>query len=74
MSDEAPFTERGRLSPGERMSPLWTRLRVVLLEELDAKRRRNDNPLSEQDTAGLRGEIRMLKAIIGLEDDPPPTG
>lgn len=62
------------LSPGEKMHPLWARLRAQLERNLDSLRRRNDGPLDPVKTAELRGHIRCLKAVIALGDDRPLTG
>lgn len=59
------------LSEDDRHNPLWLRLRSHLTEELDAARGRNDRPLSETETAAIRGEIRTLKRIVALGDDRP---
>lgn len=65
--------ERFELTSGERMSPLWMRLKAHFEAELQLMRMRNDNPkLTEQDTAALRGNISRLKATIALGDDRPP--
>lgn len=71
MSGDVPFT----LNQGEKLSPLWARLRNHLEDELTSARKRNDNPkLSADDTAALRGEIKQLKAFIALgNEDRPQT-
>lgn len=72
MSD-AP-DDRFTLSDGERVHPLWIRLKAHLEDRLRIARGRNDGPLHEIETASYRGQIKLLKALIGLGDDPPPTG
>lgn len=57
------------LSAHDKVQGLWLRLKAHLDERLLDARRRNDNPLSEIDTATLRGEIRALKHILGLADE-----
>lgn len=62
------------LSDGERSHPLWARLRAHFEECLSKLRAENDNDkLSEQQTASLRGQIRRLKAIIAMGEAPPMT-
>lgn len=58
------------LSEDEKHSPLWTRLKAHLTEELDTARIRNDQPLPEAETATLRGRIRLFKEIISLGEKP----
>ncbi len=63
------------LTDGERSHPFWMRLKAHLESELQSRRVRNDRvDAPEQETAALRGEIRVLKALIRLGDDPPQTG
>lgn len=59
------------LSDNDKAQSLWVRLKAHLEERLAAVRKRNDNPLTESETAVLRGEIRTLKHIIALGDDRP---
>ena len=64
-----------QLAAHEKASHLWQRLRAHLEDRLAFARMRNDAVLlSEHDTAALRGEIRSLKRLIALGDDPPMTG
>ena len=67
--NDLPF----ELTAGEKVSPLWVRLKTHLESELDLARKRNDNPkLTEHETAALRGDIKRLKLILSLGDDRPP--
>lgn len=59
------------LSDNDKAQGLWVRLKAHLEDRLAAVRKRNDNPLTESETAVLRGEIRTLKHIIALGDDRP---
>lgn len=59
------------LSDNDKAQGLWVRLKAHLEDRLTAVRKRNDNPLTESETAVLRGEIRTLKHIIALGDDRP---
>lgn len=71
MSTDTP--ETFELSNGEKLHPLWLRLKAHLEAELQLARSKNDHPKSENETATLRGDIRRLKAIIALGDDRPLT-
>lgn len=64
-----------QLSDYDKSTLLWARLKVHLEERLTEARRRNDAPLTEQETAMLRGEIKSLRRLLALgEDRPPLTG
>jgi len=65
--------DRFELSQGEKMHPLWYRLKAQLEKDLQALRERNDRPQDEMETATLRGHIKALRAIIALGDDRPDT-
>lgn len=59
------------LSDGERHHPLWVRLSAHLTQKVNNLRAQNDGPLSQDQTATMRGQINALKAIIALGDEPP---
>lgn len=66
---ELPFV----LTDGERISPLWIKIRTELEEKLNNLRSKNDNEnLTERETAALRGRINCYKSILGLGNDTPP--
>jgi hypothetical protein len=65
-----PFT----LNQGERATPLWSRLKVHLKERLEETRRRNGDPQTPDETLMLRGEIRLLKRLLLLDEDEPARG
>ncbi len=69
MSDPAaPFT----LTDGERTHPLWLRLTAHLTDKLNTARIKNDDAgLTELETASLRGQIKCLRALIGLGTSRP---
>lgn len=68
------IVESFELSDGEKMHPLWTRLKAHLETQLQSIRARNDSAkLTEADTAALRGQISALKALIALGEDRPDT-
>ena len=62
------------LSAHDKSQGLWLRLQTHLEDRLASARRRNDAPLSEHETASLRGEIVTLKRILALGADRPMTG
>lgn len=60
--------ERFELSTGERLSPLWMRLKKHLEEQLRRAREKNDAVnLTEAETAALRGEIAAIKKLLKLD-------
>ena len=63
--------DKFRLTDGERAHPLWLRLAAHLEQQLINLRGKNDGPLSEMETATLRGNISCLKSIIALGKAPP---
>jgi hypothetical protein len=63
------------LTDEERRSPVWRRLRNHMRERLERLREKNDGESqTEVSTAVLRGQIKCLKGLIALEDDPPRDG
>lgn len=48
----------------------WSAVRKYAEERIDQLRRRNDGPLSPDQTATLRGSIAALKEILALETAP----
>lgn len=66
--NDTPFS----LTDGERISPLWSKLKDRFETMLQTRRAKNDNPkLTEAETAALRGEIKLLNAIIALGKASP---
>jgi hypothetical protein len=61
-----------RLTPPERASNLWMRLRSQLELRLESSRKKLENPQEEASTAVLRGEIKCLRTILAFGADPPP--
>ena len=51
----------------ERNSALWVKLKEHLTARLDLLRRKNDSPLSPEETSSLRGAIREVKTMLALE-------
>ena len=62
------------LTDTERNSALWGRLRRHLEDLLKDKRGKNDGEQDIIATSTLRGEIKCLKRIISLGDEPPKDG
>jgi len=63
-----------QLTEHDKAQGLWLRLKVYLEDRLADARRRNDQALTETETALLRGEIRCLKKILALNESRPMTG
>ena len=60
------------LTAHDKAQGLWLRLEAHFNEMLATARLRNDNEtLTEQQTAALRGRIKCLKSLIALGDDRP---
>jgi hypothetical protein len=68
ITPQPPF----RLSPGQRQSDTWQVIKAHLEKELQRLRERNDNEsLSAEQTAALRGQIAHVKAMLVLDKDLP---
>lgn len=65
MSD--PFT----LDSNERATPLWGKLSGYLKARIAKLRARNDGPLSADETALVRAEIKALKGLLALGEELP---
>lgn len=57
------------LTPIERTSALWQKLRAHYTERLAELRTRNDGGLDPQATARLRGQIAEVKILLTLGDE-----
>lgn len=63
------------LTPSDKASGLWARLKAHLEDRLAAARMRNDDPNQGAfETATIRGEIKTIKALLRLDVDRPVTG
>lgn len=60
------------LTPAETNSPVWVKLERYLTHALERARKRNDDPLTADQTALVRGEIKALKALLSLGRPLPP--
>lgn len=61
-----------RLSEEERMSATWASIKIKVQARLQVMRERNDQPMTESETATLRGHIACLKGFLTLEKNRPP--
>ena len=61
------------LADGEKLHPLWLRLKAHLTDKLHTARVQisRDVDMTEQQTAALRGRVKCLEGIIALGDDRP---
>jgi hypothetical protein len=66
------MTDTFTLTAAEKSSPLWFKLKSYLEQRLERARGRNDGPLSTEDTALVRGEIKALKGLLALGKELPP--
>lgn len=57
-----------------RTSAFWAQLKLKIQARLDVMRRRNDKPMTEIETATLRGHIACLQSFIALDKEPPNDG
>lgn len=64
------MTEPFKLEPHERQSALWNRFSKHLEEKLFDVRAANDGDKDPVQTAKLRGQIGLLKALIALGNEP----
>jgi len=60
-----------RLTEQEIASQLWMRLAEHYTKRLAELRARNDNDLTEADTAKLRGRIREVQILLALANPAP---
>ena len=61
-----------RLNPAQRQSDAWKALKEHLQKDLQRLRERNDNEsLTAEQTAALRGQIAHCKAMLALDKDLP---
>lgn len=60
------------LEPHELKSPLWAKLREHMERRIAQQRERNDQNLSELETAKVRGRIAEAKEFLLLETPAEP--
>lgn len=67
--------DRFALTNDEKAGHLWLRLKAHMIDCLNVARDRNERvDLTENETAALRGEMKILRQFIRLGDDRPMTG
>jgi hypothetical protein len=59
-----------KLDAIDKRSALWLKLQAHWRTQLDTLRRRNDGPLSPDETTYLRGRIAQCKAFLALSGEP----
>lgn len=73
MAERDPDFYRFVLTPSERESPLWKRLRDHMERVRDDLRVRNDDhKLNGDQTAYVRGRISSFVTVIGYDKPPTP--
>lgn len=60
-----------RLTPGDRQSDTWARIKKHLTERREQLRRELEKDADEAQTAKLRGGVRELMLLLDLERDEP---
>jgi len=63
-----------QLTDGERTHPLWQKLAQRFEQMIEVRRKANDSNLDPIETATLRGEINLLKAIQSYGKERPYVG
>lgn len=61
------------LSPGDRVSPEWQRMKAHLEACLQEFREQNDGPMVPMNRDRLGGRIDFIKNLLALDSDPPPA-
>jgi hypothetical protein len=59
-----------KLTPADRMSPLWRALHEHLTNRLATLRAQNDADATPEKTARLRGQIAEVKALLAMNEEP----
>lgn len=63
------------LTPADRASDCWRHIKKHCEERLQALRTKNDNSLTPEQTAKVRGSIAEMKHLLSLateKPEPPP--
>jgi hypothetical protein len=70
MANDKPYVPYSFfLTDGDKLNPLWLKLRAHLELTLAVAREQNDYPAPTEVTERRRGKIEALKAIISLGED-----
>lgn len=59
------------LTVSDKQSVTWLRLKALLEQRLDELRRENDRDLNADDTAMVRGRIKEVKRLLGIDKELP---
>lgn len=59
------------LTPEDKSTTGWLKVKAYLEQSLADLREKNDADLSPEKTAALRGEIRRVKDMLGVERKDP---
>ncbi len=59
------------LTQQDKASALWPKLVAFMQQQREFLRNKNDGPLSELETAALRGQIRQLSILLDLDKERP---
>lgn len=62
-----------KLTDADRHSATWKRLSEHLVARLASHRAKNDGDLTELNTAKLRGRIKEVQYLLGLDKTEPPA-
>jgi hypothetical protein len=58
-----------KLTQGERNTAVWAKIEQYAREKLDVLRKKNDAPLTDLQTAQIRGRIAELKDLLDIAED-----
>ena len=58
-----------KLSKEELAHPIWKKLEEHISERVKVNRKINDNLMPENETCGIRGEIKAYKSILRLNPE-----
>ena len=60
-----------KLNEIEKTSAIWQKIEEELKSDLDTLRKKNDNDLTDIETARLRGQISFCKKILSWAERDP---
>ncbi len=59
-----------KLNKADRDSSIWQHIKIHYEKRLNTLRAKNDNDMTEIETAHLRGRIAEIKALLGEDKEP----
>lgn len=59
------------LTTSEKQSPLWAKLKRMMVSRIERSHIRLEGSLSDADTNKARGRILELRSLIALDEDDP---